>query len=304
MITELVSLLSTCISPNIGVYGQVVNNNNVLYNESSYVSCNVSINSLKLLVNSFSCDLTFTFNMQSFIYGTNGEYIKFDNYFKQVNYVASIPYDGSLLSYCNSNDYLRYLSNVDIALKTNIFNFPNYQIASGPAVDLKCQTSITLEFYNPTKSNVFKTSSDFQYLTDGLISLYLDSSNNPDNPDLNNFLKAYNDYIVSSSDFSPTNAIISFTPTISRSNIDFKSYNKVLVSAIYEDTTAAYNEGYRVGYNYGVEKGLNGSNPFTLVFSGINNLLSIEIFPNFKLIYVVGFGLFVGLLIFILGFFK
>ena len=67
-------------------------------------------------------------------------------------------------------------------------------------------------------------------------------------------------------------------------------------------------EGYDKGYSIGYDKGLNENpdlvNPFALVFSGINNLLSIEIFPSFKLIYVVGFGLFVGLVIFILGFFK
>lgn len=304
MITELVSLLSTCVAPNIGSYGQVVNNNNILYTEISSVSSNVSINSLKLLVNSFTCDLTFNFNMKSFIYGNNGKYIDFNNYFKQVNYVLSIPYDGSLLSYCNSNDYLRYLSSVDIALKTNVFNFPNYQIASGPAITLKCQTSIALEFNNPTKENVFSTSSGFQYISNDFIDLYLDNSYSPNNDDLKNFLKVYDDYIVSSSDFSPTNAIISFKSSTYHSKVNLSSYNKLLVSAIYENTSAAYNEGYQAGYNIGVEKGINGSNPFSLVFSGINNLLSIEIFPNFKLIYVVGFGLFVGLVIFILGFFK
>lgn len=307
MITELVSLLSTCIAPNIGSYGQFLIDTTDDYNYSnvSYISCNVNVNSIKLLVNSFTCDLTFTFNMSSFICQDNTLLSSYTNYNKQVNYIANIPYDGSLLSYCNSNDYLRFLSSVDIALKISKFNFPNYDIASGPSVSLTALSSISLVFDNPNKSNTFISSSDFKPISnDDFITLSFDSSYAPGDTQASDFLNKYNELIVGNSYFSPSNALIFFNSNTYHSKIDISSYNKLLVTAIYDDTTKAYNEGYNVGYNEGIEKGINGSNPFALVFSGINNLLSIEIFPNFKLIYVVGFGLFVGLLMFILGFFK
>lgn len=307
MITELVSLLSTCIAPNIGTYGQFLIDTTDDYNYSnvSNVSCNVNVNSIKLLVNSFTCDLTFTFNMSSFICQDNTLLSSYTNFNKQFNYIANIPYDGSLLSYCNSNDYLRFLSSVDIALKISKFNFPNYDIGSGPAVSLTALSSISLIFDNPNKPNTFTTSSDFNRISnDDFITLAFDSSYAPSDSQATEFLNKYSKFIAGNPYFSPTNGLIFFNSNTYHSNIDISSYNKLLVTAIYEDTSKAYNEGYNVGYNDGIEKGISGSNPFTLVFSGINDILSIEIFPNFKLMYVVGFGLFVGLLMFILGFFK
>lgn len=307
MITELVSLLSTCIAPNIGSYGQFLIDTTDDYNYSnvSNVSCYVNVNSIKLLVNSFTIDLTFTFNMSSFICQDNVIISSYSNYTKQFNYIDNISYDGSLLSYCNSNDYLRFLSSIDIALKISQFNFPNHEIASGPIVNLNALTSISLNFNNPNKSNTFSTSSSFSPISnDDFITLAFDSSYAPSDTQAMDFLNKYNKLIVGNAYFSPSNALIFFNSNTYHSNIDISSYNKVLVNAIFEDTSSAYNEGYNVGYNEGIEKGINGSNPFTLAFSGINNILNLEIFPNFKLLYVVGFGLFVGLLIFILGFFK
>ena len=306
MITELVSLLSTCIAPNIGSYGQFfINTSDSPISEVSIVSCNVNVNSIKLLVNSFTCDLTFTFDMSSFICNNNIVVSSYSNYYKQYNYVANIPYDGSLLSYCNSSDYLRFLSSVNIALKISNFTFSNYLIVDGIVLNLTALSSISLNFDNPNKTNTFTTSSEFASITtDDFVTLAFDSSYAPSDSQATEFLNKYETEIVGNSNFSPSNGLIFFNSSVYRSNIDISSYNKLLVTAIYEDTTKAYNEGYNTGYNVGIEKGINGSNPFTLVFSGINDILSIEIFPNFKLIYVVGFGLFVGLLIFILGFFK
>lgn len=306
MITELVSLLSTCIAPNIGTYGQFfINDNNFNVSEVSNVSCNVKINSIKLLVNSFTCDLTFTFDMSSFICKDNIVLSSYTNYYKQYNCSVNIPYDGSLLSYCNSSDYLRYLSSVNIALKINNFTFSNYEIADGVVINLTALSSVSLNFDNPNKENTFSTSSGFNSITtDDFVTLAFNSSYSPSDAQATEFLNKYTTLISGNSNFSPSNGLIFFNKSVYRSKIDMSSYNKLLVTAIYEDTSKAYNEGYDVGYKDGVEKGINGSNPFTLVFSGINDILSIEIFPNFKLIYVVGFGLFVGLLIFILGFFK
>lgn len=64
--------------------------------------------------------------------------------------------------------------------------------------------------------------------------------------------------------------------------------------------------GFQDGYNKGFNDGVAGKklNPFLIAFDGIKGLFDIEIFPNFKIGYAVGFGMFCMLVRFVLGFFH
>lgn len=96
------------------------------------------------------------------------------------------------------------------------------------------------------------------------------------------------------------------------------SFNQIISTGIVYDSELSgvtnvadlnYKGGYDTGFNIGYEQGFNeGSsahspNIIEYAFSGVASLLDIEIFPDFKLIYVAGFGLFVMLVRFALGFF-
>lgn len=89
-------------------------------------------------------------------------------------------------------------------------------------------------------------------------------------------------------------------------NCIFQFYsNFKLLTSSYDD---GYNQGYDTGYNVGLDAGLNQNpnlvNPFFIAFNGINAFMNLEIFPNFKIGYLVGFSIVVGLVSFVLHFFK
>ena len=66
----------------------------------------------------------------------------------------------------------------------------------------------------------------------------------------------------------------------------------------------AYNDGYNTGYEIGKQDGintnLNDTNPITLAFSSLDNIFSVEIFPGFKLWYLLGIPLIIALIFLVL----
>lgn len=93
-------------------------------------------------------------------------------------------------------------------------------------------------------------------------------------------------------------------------NIDLKNLLENATKFNIEKYNVAYENGKTSGYQDGYNKGFNdGSNankvnPFLIAFDGIKGLFDIEIFPNFKIGYAVGFGMFCMLIHFVLGFFH
>ena len=81
--------------------------------------------------------------------------------------------------------------------------------------------------------------------------------------------------------------------------------NYTHIVSTYED---GYNQGYDVGYNNGLNDGFNQNpnliNSFNIAFNGIKNVLDLEIFPNFKISYALGFACMVMIIRFALSFFH
>mgnify|MGYP007121623341 CR=1 FL=1 len=93
-------------------------------------------------------------------------------------------------------------------------------------------------------------------------------------------------------------------------NVDLKNLLEEASFFSIEKYNVAYENGktsgYKDGYNKGYNDGISGKNinPFLIAFDGIKGCFDIEIFPNFKIGYAVGFGMFCLLIRFVLGFFH
>ena len=78
------------------------------------------------------------------------------------------------------------------------------------------------------------------------------------------------------------------------------------------DYNTGYNNGYNTGYNEGESAGYsNGINKQIIfpdilngVFDTLSNILNVEIFPSVKLWYIIGVPLILGVIAFIIGFFR
>lgn len=68
-----------------------------------------------------------------------------------------------------------------------------------------------------------------------------------------------------------------------------------------ENLGQAYEQGYEDGYN---DSSLNPMTFISSIFSGINNIFSVEIFPGFKIWYLIGAPLIVALIIGVLKFLR
>ena len=60
-----------------------------------------------------------------------------------------------------------------------------------------------------------------------------------------------------------------------------------------------YNSGYNIGYNVGVDFGTSSTQWIKSVFSAVDDILQIEILPNFKLWYLIGIPLLFSAVIFV-----
>ena len=60
-----------------------------------------------------------------------------------------------------------------------------------------------------------------------------------------------------------------------------------------------YNSGYNVGYNVGVDFGTSSTKWIKSVFSAVDDILQVEILPNFKLWYLIGIPLLFSAVIFV-----
>ena len=93
-------------------------------------------------------------------------------------------------------------------------------------------------------------------------------------------------------------------------NVDLKNLLEQASYFSIEKYNVAYENGKTSGFQDGYNKGFNDAldgkklNPFLIAFDGIKGLFDIEIFPNFKIGYAVGFGMFCMLIRFVLGFFH
>lgn len=78
------------------------------------------------------------------------------------------------------------------------------------------------------------------------------------------------------------------------------------------DYNTGFNNGYNTGYNEGESAGYrNGINKQIIfpdiingVFDALSNILNVEIFPSVKLWYIIGVPLILGVIAFIIGFFR
>lgn len=251
------------------------------------------------------CDNKLSTSIYSYVYefSFNVNTLSLNEYVSSLNFLSITPY--------SSTYNPRHDDNIDIAIMI-YFDEDNNED------DL----SYGLRVYTPFGSHPEFGNVLFNQLGLNILNIFNSESlmynNTAGGPDyVNKFLLNSNvdfsklDYVNNGNYYSST--IIFNSGFTYDKESDYTSFNCVFqfysnfkgLSSSYEDGyNKGYDSGYNVGYSSGISQNPNLINPFALVFSGINNILSIEIFPNFKLLYVVGFGLFVGLLIFILGFFK
>lgn len=81
----------------------------------------------------------------------------------------------------------------------------------------------------------------------------------------------------------------------------FYFYNFIINNAT-EFTTEqydTYNSGYNIGYNEGVEFGTTSTKWIQSVFGAVDDVLQVEILPNFKLWYLIGIPLLFSAVIFV-----
>ena len=60
-----------------------------------------------------------------------------------------------------------------------------------------------------------------------------------------------------------------------------------------------YNSGYNIGYNVGVDFGTTSTKWIQAVFGAVDDVLQVEILPNFKLWYLIGIPLLFSAVIFV-----
>ena len=81
----------------------------------------------------------------------------------------------------------------------------------------------------------------------------------------------------------------------------FYFYNFIINNAT-EFTTEqydTYNSGYNIGYNVGVDFGTTSTKWIQSVFGAVDDILQVEILPNFKLWYLIGIPLLFSAVIFV-----
>lgn len=158
-----------------------------------------------------------------------------------------------------------------------------------------------------------------QYITYLCTTDYIEIQDNYYRVDLTSFFKSAT-FQSGTLYFSAPNRYMEMDPSsegVDLGGFIFMSYANIRMEDErlngYEEGLAdGYEEGYREGNDYGYRLGLEqgteyaGSfeNFWTSLFNGVSSILDVEIFPNFKLWYILGAPIILSLLAFVVGFFR
>lgn len=307
----MLSLLNVFIASMSGYLGNNINTN---YSTSSYVDYFSSV----LFFDLSNANLKRTTDDKEIRISFDKELCCFNNYFdssiyeakpdvEKDDYIGSksrIFYSETLFYsfYVDENiitnvgtDFLKNLTKLNFSFKVNELKFDLRTDSFSFLYKYTLDVNMEFAYLSPTRDSIYTTA-----LSQSFNGQFFVNPTPQENSRLYQLLNSY----FNNADVSH----LTNTTFFNGRHITFEFNNYYQVYSFLKESSTNFNTGYDKGFSDGYNQGFNENpnlvNPFSLVFSGINKILSIEIFPNFKLLYVVGFGLFVGLLIFILGFFK
>lgn len=221
-------------------------------------------------------------------------YVSFDNQKRFDNLEGAKTQLLELSTAVGNVDYLRYLYEVGIDFTSSKceqdFNASTLLISTSFTIDI----DLWFKYFDNTTNSVKDVVIQLNDFLDFDYTINLNNSTNTV------FKDSIQNYVFGVSGFS------------AQQDIRYSTYKTKQVLFFNIDNTiknwvgdgSMYQQGYTDGYNKGTSESLNNINPLMLAFNGISKVLNLEIFPNFKIAYIVAFSLLVMLVRFALSFFH
>lgn len=214
-----------------------------------------------------------------FVVGIDDIDIRYNfNFYEQTlnfNYNANNSYP--ILNNEAYTQTIQYTINEIKAISANFYSYFDY--AQYPIESARDYTNIELEI--ELEYELFNGNFDYYY-----INLEIPLNDYFDNPYVFNLCE-HNTILI-------YNVELAYEQGYTRGYRDGLSNNN-------ENLGQAYEQGYEDGYN---DSSLNPMTFISSIFSGINNIFSVEIFPGFKIWYLIGAPLIVALIIGVLKFLR